>query len=160
MYTDSTTGGASWSEALPIGPGIHGSPSEGNNRGLAALALAVAQDGTLGVGYYADRHDESLAPRRTDYRLRKLDPSGDYLGDQHVAGSFDRRTAPDANGNRADHPFYASGFIGDYQGMVPIDRGFGLSFVLAQPLEQANFTLSHVPESGNTPTDVYFAWVP
>lgn len=159
MHTESTDG-TSWSAARTIGPAIPGSPSEANNRGLAAPALAVAQDGTVAVGYYADRHDGIFGPRGTAYRLRKLDPSGDYLGDQQLAGPFDRTTAPDINGNRADHPFYAGGFIGDYQGIAPIDGGFGLTFVLAQPLEQANFTLSHEPENGNTPTDVYFAWVP
>ncbi len=40
----------------------------------------------------------------------------------------------------------AGGNTGDYQGMVPLDgHFFGLSFVLAQPLDGANFELSHVP---------------
>lgn len=161
-YSASRDGGKTWSNPKSIGPAILGQPSEGHNNILAEPALSVLADGTVGIAFYDHRDNDitNLIPRRTDYRLRTMDASGTYLGQRHLAGPFDRSTAPDFKGRRSTEPFFAGGFIGDRQGMVPTESGFALSVVLASPLPDANFALSHEPSNGNAATDVFFIQAP
>ena len=76
---------------------------------------------------------------RTDVWLASSADHGDTWRAAHVAGPFDMHTA--RLSNRGD-------FVGDYEGLASLPRGFAAAFVMARPLASVG------------PTDVFFASLP
>jgi hypothetical protein len=140
MYSRSSDGGSSW-----LDPGVvatePGLPEEiGANSPLPAPAVAVADEGTVGVAFYDHRNNPPSVypPRTTDYWLRYSRNLGSSWHERHLAGPFNQTTAPSLDTG----PF---GFLGDYQGIAPTTGGFGLTFALAEPL------------ATTPPTDIFYA---
>lgn len=117
IYTKSSDGGLSWSQ-----PGTVGETVQSPLPGLAGGALSVADDGTVGVLFYDQRNDAAGdAPQITDLWIRRSRDGGRNWAEDHVAGPFDRATAPEGN-------------IGKYQGLAPTADGLAATYVLARPL--------------------------
>jgi hypothetical protein len=98
-------------------------------------SIKVSSDGTVGISYYDFRNlttETTTLP--TDYWFTTSTNHGtSFDNEQHIAGSFDMLTAPNAVGV----------FVGDYEGLTSIGTAFLPFFV------ETN--------SGNTsnPTDVF-----
>jgi hypothetical protein len=78
-------------------------------------AVAIADDGTIGVTYYDFRNntpDVNTLP--TDYWIARSIDGGATWSETHVAGPFDLVAAPRANGL----------FLGDYMGLVTTGDDF------------------------------------
>jgi hypothetical protein len=102
--------------------------SRGANRGFIP-DLAVARDGTIAVRFYDLRHDHpGDAALTTDSWLRYSFDRGRHWGESRLGGSFDLRNAPLVNGR----PLATGLFIGDYEGLVALPRGFATVFARAQ----------------------------
>ncbi|MGH2739243.1 MAG: hypothetical protein ACRDH6_01990 [Actinomycetota bacterium] len=98
--------------------------------------VAVNSIGAVGVTYYDFRNDASGDDElTTDVWFAYSTDDGGAWKEQHLAGPFNMRTAPNAAGL----------FVGDYQGLVGLPDGFGAVFVQAKP------------EAKTGPTDVFFA---
>jgi len=129
----STDGGRTWSE-----------PSKANltPAGHSAFtpAVAVAEDGTIGVSYYDERNYDGGPALTTDVWLSHCHPTTDCTNnanwsESHVAGPFDQTQAPFARGL----------FLGDYAGLAASGQTFYPYYAIA----------------GNSadPSDIYFAKV-
>lgn len=116
IYTKSTDGGLSWSEPVTAGETVQSPLPD-----LAGGAVSVANDGTVAVLFYDQRNDPpDDAPQITDLWIRLSNDGGRNWAEDHIAGPFDRATAPDGN-------------IGNYQGLAPTGDGLAATFVLARP---------------------------
>jgi hypothetical protein len=138
--------------------------------GLPTYTPTVAfNNGTVAVTYYDTRNltPGQTANLPTDYWVSfSKDAGATFGGEQHIAGSFDQRTAPVARGF----------FLGDYEGLQPSGSGFQALFVktncdaVANTAGQvfpsasvnpfcapANSNLSNPPTSNTRPTDVFTA---
>lgn len=138
--------------------------------GLPTYTPTVAfNNGTVAVTYYDTRNltPGQTANLPTDYWVSfSKDGGATFGGEQHIAGSFDQRTAPVARGF----------FLGDYEGLQPSGSGFQALFVktncdaVANTAGQvfpsasvnpfcapANSNLSNPPTSNTRPTDVFTA---
>jgi hypothetical protein len=148
LYSSSRDGGKTWQPAAPVGePSVLVGPAERVQSGtLARPALAVAADGTVGVGFY-DRRNATDADHRkaVDYWLRHSHDGGRSWREDHVAGPFDLTLTPSG----ADGPSGA-GFTGCCQVLAPLPGGFAASFALGEPL-----ATPAGPESKNT--DIFFS---
>jgi uncharacterized repeat protein (TIGR01451 family) len=184
MFSKSANGGEDWQEPAevsrcstcvdgklpaPTGP-IDGNPAGGGQVSLAAPAIAVTDDGTpegvVGVAFYDHRDPLNLtgggARRTTHYWLRHSHDGGATWEEQKIAGTFDRTTAPPTDPTPGTGS--PAGWLGDYQGIAPIDGGFATSFVLARPNANANFALAD-PEAcpieprteGGSCTDLFYS---
>jgi hypothetical protein len=115
VFTQSTDGGLTWSPLTRIDK----SPGEAQ---AFTPAVHVASDGTVGVTYYDFRNNTAAAGLPTDQWFVHCHAASDCTdpsnwAENHVAGSFDIETAPQAGGY----------FLGDYEGLDSIDTTF-LSF--------------------------------
>jgi hypothetical protein len=136
-FSMSTDGGFTWS-----------SPARANltPRGHSAFTptVAVAADGTVGVGYYDERNyagDAGGGPLTTDVWLSHCHAGSDCTdtsnwSETHVAGPFDQKQAAEAGGL----------FLGDYAGLAASGSAFYPYYALA--IDRAT-----------NPSDVYFAKV-
>jgi hypothetical protein len=98
-------------------------------------AVAVADDGTVGVSWYDFRHDKpGDASLTTDYWFAYSRDGGKTWHQHHVAGPFNMRTS-----RRTDRP------LGVYQGLTGLKHGFAASFIEAKP------------QAVNGSEDVFFA---
>ena len=114
LLVTSSDGGATWT-----GPSVvHSLPS-----GLPTFTPTVAVNGgRVAVTYYDTRNltPNQTANLPTDYWVKYSTDGGLTFGnEQHIAGSFDSRTAPVARGF----------FLGDYEGLQPSGSGFQAAFV-------------------------------
>lgn len=149
MFSRSTDRGGSWTTPAPAGPPIADADGTGNNTAIATPNLAVADDGTVGMTFYDHRNDSGDSSElTTDLWFRHSHDGVDWTEDP-IAGPFDKTVAPD--GKKVENDFDGPGNIGDYQGIAPMAGGFASSFVLAKPLDNANFAPTHPP------TDIFFA---
>ncbi|MEP6639817.1 MAG: sialidase family protein [Chloroflexota bacterium] len=106
--------------------------------------VAVAADGTVGVGYYDERNyggDAGGGPLTTDVWLSHCHLSTDCTtngswSETHVAGPFDQKQAADAGGL----------FLGDYAGLVASGNAFYPYYAIAG-------------DRNVDPSDIYFARV-
>jgi hypothetical protein len=107
--TRSTDGGHTWSALRRA--------STDTGRAAFIPTLAVGADGTVGLSYYDFRRLTATqqAHLPTDYWLRTSRDGGrDFGPDQHIAGPFDMKAAPDAGGL----------FVGDYEGLTSAGKTF------------------------------------
>ena len=151
-YSRSTDGGTTWLPA-PLAVATEPGPPETGafDFVVASPPVAVSGDGTIGVMFYDHRRDPgNVPPKVTDLWLRSSANGGATWQEMHLAGPFDQTQAPSEDGAL---PGQGIGFLGDYQGLAPLAHGFDTSFVLAQPLGGADFSLRFPP------TDVFFARV-
>ena len=103
-FTDSTDGGLTWSPFVKVNQTPNDAPA-------FTPTVAVAADGTVGVGYYDLRNNTSAPGLTTDLWLAHCH-SGACAGsgswsETHVAGPFDHEQAAIAGGY----------FLGDYAGL-------------------------------------------
>jgi len=84
-------------------------------------AIAVDAHGTLGITWYDLRNDRrGDATLTTDVWFARSRDRGATWRQEHLAGSFDLRTAPN---NR----------LGEYQGLAGLRHGFAAVFTMSQP---------------------------
>lgn len=135
VWQDGRFGAASILFSMSTDAGLHWTPAVKISKspmGAAAFtpSVHVANDGTIGVTHYDFRNASPAAPGTTDYWLVHCHAatanctSAANWSENHVAGPFDMRTAPVAQGF----------FVGDYQGLTHVgSHGFRPFFVMAQP---------------------------
>jgi Neuraminidase (sialidase) len=148
LLATSTDGGATW-----VGPTV----VEKLASGLPTYTPMVAVNGKrVAITYYDNRN---LQPGQTnvlptDYWVKfSSDGGATWGGEEHLAGSFDQLSAPNARGF----------FLGDYEGLQPSGSGFEALF--AKSNCDAPYTSpfcgaasSNVNTTSNTnPTDVFVA---
>ena len=115
----SSNRGTTWSEPIRVS-------QTPNNAPAFTASLAVASDGTVGVTYY-DFRSNTPDPNSlwTDYWLVRCRAScqdeKSWSSETHIAGPFDMQTAPFAFGL----------FLGDYEGLAAVGKGFLAFFVRA-----------------------------
>jgi hypothetical protein len=86
-------------------------------------AIAVADDGTVGVTWYDFRHDKAGdKPLTTDYWFAYSRDGGRHWKRSHLAGPFDLRSS-----RRTERP------VGVYEGLAGLKHGFAASFIQAKP---------------------------
>ena len=130
----SSDGGRSWS-----------SPQEvATVRGQAFLpSVAVMPDGTIGVTWDDTSRDRRGDGRFTaDVRFAHSHDGGRSWHRRHLAGPFDLLQGP-----RSGSAGIGGIFLGDYQALVGLPRGFAGVFALTPPLARSG------------PSDVFFARV-
>ena len=105
--------------------------------------VAVARGGTVGVSFDDFRHDRRGDKKlTTDVWLRYSRDRGSTWRETHLAGPFDMLTAPPTSSTEV-----AGRFVGDYQGLVALPRGFGALFAQGKP------------EAKSGPSDIFYARV-
>jgi hypothetical protein len=99
-------------------------------------AIAVDKHGTVGVIWYDLRNDRpGDAALTADVWLAHSHNRGTSWRQTHVAGPTDLRTAPLPQHN----------YVGEYQGLAGLRRGFAAAFTLP------------APQAKDGPTDIFFA---
>jgi hypothetical protein len=122
----SRDGGLTWSSSML--PGVSAYAFE--------PAIAVDRHGTVGVTWYDLRNDRlGDATLLADVWFAHSDDRGASWRQSHVAGPTDLRTAP----------LPAHNYVGEYQGLAGLRRGFAADFTLAGP------------QAKSGPTDIFFA---
>jgi hypothetical protein len=87
-------------------------------------AVAVDSHGTVGIIWYDIRHDRPGDDElTTDVWFARSRDHGATWQEEHLAGPFDLRTAP-------------NGRLGEYQGIAGLERGFAAVFTMAGPLAE------------------------
>jgi photosystem II stability/assembly factor-like uncharacterized protein len=131
-FSKSTDGGRTWSDPVQI--------NQVPSVSAFTATVHVADDGTIGVSYYDFRNNTTTQPLDTDYWLVHSHDRGATWSENHIAGPFDMKSAPDSPGRGF--------FVGDYEGLTAIGDSFVPFFVQANSGNQA----------GNA-SDVYFTRV-
>jgi hypothetical protein len=122
----SRDGGLTWSSSML--PGVSAYAFE--------PAIAVDKHGTVGVTWYDLRNDRlGDAALTADVWFAHSDNRGGSWRQTHVAGPTDLRTAPLPGHN----------YVGEYQGLAGLRRGFAADLTLAGP------------QAKSGPTDIFFA---
>lgn len=99
-------------------------------------AIAVDKHGTVGVTWYDLRNDRPGDTALTaDVWFAHSDDGGTSWRQTHVAGPTDLRTSPLPDQN----------YVGEYQGLAGLPRGFAAAFTLP------------APQAVDGPTDIFFA---
>jgi hypothetical protein len=148
LFTSSSDGGARWTSPTVV---------EQLKSGLPTFTPTVAVNGSrIAVTYYDTRN---LQPGQTnalptDYWVKfSTDGGANWAGEEHIAGSFDQLSAPNAGGF----------FLGDYEGLQPSGSGFEALYVATNCLAPYTGTFcgpasNNVTASPNTnPSDVFAA---
>lgn len=105
--------------------------------------VAVARHGTVGVTFDDFRRDRrGDRALTTDVWFRHSHDSGRTWRETHLGGPFDMLTASPTSSTQV-----AGRFVGDYQGLVALPRGFAALFAQARPQSRAG------------PSDVFFGRV-
>jgi hypothetical protein len=166
MYAKSSDGGNTWQTDGIQATGVIASfagPPEMTPNIVAALGVAVAADGSVGVMYYDHRNDGPATdpPRTTDLWLSYSRDGGNTWSETLMAGPFDQTTAPTGASLQPVYPAgipgrVAGGSLGDYESLIAVPGGFGAAFALAKPVGSTpNADGFFTPN----PTDIYFAKV-
>jgi hypothetical protein len=98
--------------------------------------IAVAGDGRVGVTWYQIPDDSTGDELATDAWFAWSTDRGASWQSLRLAGPFDLHTAKLTDGGD---------FVGDYEGLVGLPRGFAAAYAMAKPLSHAG------------PTDVFFS---
>jgi hypothetical protein len=154
LITTSANGGATWSTPAVVHKLSSGLPT--------FTPVVAVNGGTVAVTFYDTRKltANQTANLPTDYWVKYSTDGGATFGnEQHLAGSFDSRTAPVARGF----------FLGDYEGLAPMGSGFAALVVMTNC--NATDTAGQVfpsggacaparstdnPTSNTNPTDAFF----
>lgn len=134
MLSRSKDGGRTWSspKAIIRGRTQHFNPS-----------LVALHDGTLGLTFYDFRRDKPKDGRlTTDYWFAQSRDRGASWNQVHLGGPFDALTAA-----VAVNPQATGRFLGEYQGLAPLGRGFASAFTMSKPAARKG------------PSDIFFARV-
>ena len=127
-FSKSTDGGRTWSAPVQI--------NQVSSVSAFTPTVHVADDGTIGVSYYDFRNNTDSQPLDTDYWLvHSHDGGATWTDENHIAGPFDMKWAPDSPGRGF--------FVGDYEGLTAVGNSFLPFFV------QAN------SDNANNASDVY-----
>jgi hypothetical protein len=121
----SSDGGATWSAPVRV--------NTPTGRAAFTPSVRVNADGVVGVTYYDFRNLEpdNATTLPTDYWFtRSTDGGASFGGEQHLAGPFDMKIAPNARGY----------FVGDYMGLDVIGNQFVPVFVEANSGDLSNRT--------------------
>ncbi len=150
LLVTSDNGGATWSGPTVIHQLANGMPT--------FTPTVAVNGGRVAVTYYDNRNltagDTAHWP--TDYWVEYSTDGGATFGnEQHIAGSFDLRTAPVARGF----------FLGDYEALQPSGSGFLAVFVKTNcdaPYPASNLlcalaSSNVTPTSNTNPNDVFSA---
>jgi hypothetical protein len=116
-FSRSADGGDTWSAPKRI--------STPSGKPAFTAAIAVGDDGTIGVVYYDFRHDDTAAPLVTDVWMVTSANAGATWSEQHVSGPFDMANAPVTRGY----------FVGDYIGLSVAGTTFHPVWVEATALD-------------------------
>jgi hypothetical protein len=141
-FTMSTDGGLTWSAPIPVNQ----TPTSIPLRDQSAFipSVAVAADGTIGVGYYDFRFNDLSPGLPTDYWMAFCHPSSKTPATNPTSwGSEVRLTDSSFNLEGAPTPTGAY-FIGDYEGQATLQKDFLASW--SQPV-------------GSDPDSVFFRHV-
>jgi hypothetical protein len=130
-FSKSTDGGRTWSNPVQI--------NQVPSVSAFTATVHVADDGTIGVSYYDFRRNTTSQPLETDYWLVHSHDGGATWSENHIAGPFDMKWAPDSPGRGF--------FVGDYEGLTAVGNSFVPFFVQANSGNAAN------------PSDVYITRV-
>jgi Neuraminidase (sialidase) len=116
----SDDGGRTWGEQLVVARG-------GHQKWMPSIA--VDGDGTVGLTYYDHRNDVlGDDPFTTDMWFAHSRDAGRTWTERHLAGSFDLRTA-------THRKIPVDGlFLGDYQGIAGLAKGFVAAFAMSRPV--------------------------
>ncbi len=120
LFSRSKNGGRSWSapKAIIRGPTQHFNPT-----------LSALSDGTLGLTFYDFRHDRpGDGQLTTGYWFAYSRDRGASWRQVRVARPFDALTAA-----VAVNPQASGRFLGEYQGLAPLPRGFASAFTMSKP---------------------------
>ncbi len=150
LLVTSDNGGATWSGPTVIHQLANGMPT--------FTPTVAVNGGRVAVTYYDSRYllPGETANWPTDYWVEYSTDGGATFGnEQHIAGSFDLRTAPVARGF----------FLGDYEALQPSGSGFLAVYVktncdapypASNPL-CARASSNVTPTSNTNPNDVFSA---
>jgi Neuraminidase (sialidase) len=130
-FSKSTDSGRTWSAPVQI--------NQVPSVAAFTATVHVADDGTIGVSYYDFRRNTTSQPLETDYWLVHSHDGGATWSENHIAGPFDMKWAPDSPGRGF--------FVGDYEGLTAVGNSFVPFFVQANSGNAAN------------PSDVYITRV-
>jgi hypothetical protein len=128
-FSQSTDGGFTWSAPIKVNKTPTGIPIE--NQQAFTASVHVADDGTVGVTYYDFRSNTAGGGTDTDHWLVHChvgctNPAS--WSENHVAGPFDSRLAPVAQGF----------FLGDYVGLDNVGNTFTPFFTQTTATDPAN----------------------
>jgi hypothetical protein len=120
-FSESTDGGRTWSDPIPINQTPSNIPVE--DRSAFIPSVAVAGDGTVAVTYYDFRSNEAGPGLPTDYWAVFGTPAGGRgLADPRAWGHELRLTNHPANLELTDT--FNTLFVGDYQGLSAVGNDF------------------------------------
>jgi hypothetical protein len=128
-FSQSTDGGFTWSAPIKVNATPTGIPIE--NQQAFTASVHVADDGTVGVTYYDFRNNTAGGGTDTDHWLVHCHANCTNVAnwsENHVAGPFDSRRAPDAGGF----------FLGDYVGLDNVGNTFTPFFTQTTATDPAN----------------------
>lgn len=172
LLARSTDGGRTWTDPKAVGDPL-ASTLDGLSGLPSGLNVAIADDGTVGVTLFDHRNDDPRdgdVPHTMDYWLRTSRDGGDTWNETHLAGPFDRDSAPDNAGHSRESAAatcdsqpvdpgchtYGDGVLGDYNGLVGTADGFLVNGVLAHSLPGTNFVHPDPKAKVDDPTDLFF----
>ena len=135
VLSSSTDAGTTWNAPVRVNTPT-GTPA-------FTPSINVNDDGTVGVTYYDFRNHNPAnhSVLLTDYWITFSDDGVNFGDEQHVAGPFNMRAAPNARGF----------FVGDYEGLGTIESSF-VSFFSQTNCEDNSCSASL---GGPNPTDIY-----
>jgi hypothetical protein len=150
LLSSSSDGGATWTAPSVVHKLASGLPT--------FTPMVAVNGGRVAVTFY---DNSNLLPGQTanlptDYWVKYSTDGGVTFGNaEHIAGSFDARTAPVARGY----------FLGDYEGLMPSGAGFAAVFVMTNcvaPYPASNplcapASSNLAPTTNTNPTDVFVA---
>jgi hypothetical protein len=128
-FSRSTDGGFTWSPPIKVNKTPTGIPID--NQQAFTASVHVADNGTVGVSYYDFRSNTAGGGTDTDHWLVHchagcVNPAN--WSENHVAGPFDSRRAPEAGGF----------FLGDYVGLDNVGNAFSPFFTQTTATDPAN----------------------
>jgi hypothetical protein len=128
-FSRSTDGGFTWSPPIKVNKTPTGIPIDSQQAFTASVH--VADDGTVGVTYYDFRNNTAGGGTDTDHWLVHCHAgctNSANWSENHVAGPFDSRQAPEAGGF----------FLGDYVGLDNVENTFTPFFTQTTATDPAN----------------------
>lgn len=161
MFTHASQPYTHWPDPLPAGPRVTGRPTTGANDLVVGANPAIGQSGDIAFTFYDHRNDPGNSPPEvTDYWIRHSHDGGLTWREDHVAGPFNKSSAPDGKSSLKDSissdDFDGPGGLGEGQGFAAAGRHFVTLFTVAEPLPGSGLQLMPPPPGQHNPTDLFF----